>query len=168
MLFCPIGETTVDREPVSCESDRRRHHLRPRQPTELFVKLVQPGRRSRHTRGQWPDQRSSWTRFALLVEVHVASRLRRSGLAKIEGLHLVSEASDRKPAPAKVAGSRPDHRQREGRSHRRICGVPARPENLEAGLGGAGCGAGDRPARAPGRLRVCRIDDAGERKHKQQ
>ena len=81
-------------------------------------------------------------------------RLGWSGLAEIEGPDIAAKASDRKTAAAQVAGTRSNHGQRKGGSHRRVGSVSASAENLESGLRRRRSGTRDGPTRTPFRLRV--------------
>ena len=70
---------------------------------------------------------------ALRVEIHVGVRRERRGLAKVdEGLAPVGELHRHEAAAAEIAGRRIHHRQCVADRHRRIDGIAAVPQHLDA------------------------------------
>ena len=132
-LVVRVQEPLVHLEAVG-EGDRRLHQRRPREPPEARVELPHSrdgagsGHRAvadQHVLGDVP----------LGVQVHVAVGGERRPAAEVERHRFaVGHPHHQEPVAGDVAGFRIHHRERERNRDRRIGGVAARLQDLDADL----------------------------------
>jgi len=122
----------ADEETVTREGDRRRDHLRQRQPSVLLVGVQEPRNRARHACRERTDAASIRNRVALLVQEHVARGLGRRDFAIVDaGGFAVGEADHHESSAAKVARFRMRHCECESDGDGCVHGVAAGTQHLE-------------------------------------
>ena len=113
----------------------RHHHFAPLQPPILLVQQRKSAHRSGHT-ARPPSHNAVAGRLPLRIEVHIAARLARSLLAKVDEVCLSSRRpQQRKASAANIAGRRIRHRERKRNRHGGVISIAATLQNCNTHIG---------------------------------
>jgi len=127
------GEELVDDEALARQPDRRRNDVLEILAAVLLQRQQQARRRARHAGSRGADLRLVGVDAAVGFEVHVGVRCLRRLLAEVDRRRAaVGHADHEEAAAAEVAGLRVRHRQRERGRDRRVDGVAAVLQRLQA------------------------------------
>ena len=126
-----------ERETVLRQPDRRRERLLPRQRAVPRQHREQAVHRARHADRQVRGRGAPGHHVAVRVQVHVAAGPSGRDFAVIvHGDAPVGQAQHHEAAAAEVAGGGMRHRQGEAHGNRRVHGVAAAFQDVQADLGG--------------------------------
>src|SRR3990172_5416799 len=147
------GEAVGDHESLAGEGDGGSEELLPRKAAVLLPREMETG----DAAGD-PDREVARVvtigGVGAVTEGHGRAGARGGRLGEVVDDRLAPRrAVEEEAAPADVARGRPDDRQREGGRHRGIDRVSARPEHLDAHLGGERVLGDDHPVAHPHRDR---------------
>ena len=131
-----IGEIVLDPDAVARQRDCRREQVGEAEMAGAVMRMrvSQTCDRAGHAHGQSAVARFIRVGETLRVEEHVRRGRRRRGFAIIERNRLLifSEADQHEAAAAEIAGARQRHGERKSDRDRRIDGVAAAPQDVDA------------------------------------